>query len=90
MKPPKVLHMEEPGLTMPRAGLTYGGSVLINLWLSPNGIPSHLSVVKAAGLGLDERALEVVQKYTFAPATRNGTPVLVELRIDVNFQIFQN
>jgi TonB family protein len=88
VKPPKLLHAKEPEFNDAARGLKYGGEVLINLWLYPDGTVSHLSLVRALGLGLDERALAAVQKYTFSPATMNNKPVLVELNIGVNFQIF--
>jgi protein TonB len=51
-------------------------------------MPNHLQIVHATGLGLDEQALAAVSQYTFQPAMRNGSPVAVELNIEVNFQIF--
>jgi periplasmic protein TonB len=47
-----------------------------------------LSVVRPAGLGLDEGALASVVQYVFQPAMQDGKPVLVELNIEVNFQVF--
>jgi TonB family protein len=88
VKPPKLLRSKEPEFNDAARGLNYSGIVLINLWLHPDGTVSHLSLVRALGLGLDERALAAVQKYTFAPAIMNDTPVLVELNLEVNFQIF--
>jgi len=40
------------------------------------------------GMGLDEKAIEAVKQYKFRPAMEGGKPVLVELNIEVNFQIF--
>jgi TonB family protein len=88
VKPPKLLHAKEPEFNNAARGLNYSGAVLINLWLYPDGTVSRLSLVHALGLGLDERALAAVQKYTFSPATMNDKPVLVELNVEVNFQIF--
>src|ERR1700733_8602366 len=88
LKAPKLLHSVEPAFNGAARGLLYGGAVLIHLWVNTDGTPSHLSIDRPVGLGLDERALEAVQKYTFKPATRNDTPVLAELKIEVNFQIF--
>ena len=88
VKPPKLLHSKEPEFNEPARGLKYSGVVLINLWVYPDGTVSHLSLVRALGLGLDERALAAVQKYVFSPATMNDKPVLVELNVEVNFQIF--
>jgi TonB family protein len=88
VKPPKLLHAKEPEFNEVARALRYSGAVLVNLWLQPDGTVSHLSLVRALGLGLDERALAAVQKYTFSPATMNDVPVLVELNVEVNFQIF--
>jgi TonB family protein len=88
VKPPKLLHSKEPEFSDPARGLKYSGNTLINFWLQPDGTVSHMSIVRPLGLGLDERALAAVQKYTFSPATMNDKPVLVELNVEVNFQIF--
>lgn len=86
--PPKVLHSVEPEFSDKAKALKYGGKALINLHVEPDGTVSHVSVVRALGLGLDENALAAVQTYTFSPAMMNGKPVLVELNIEVNFQIY--
>jgi TonB family protein len=88
VKPPKILRAKEPDFNDPARRLLYSGDVMINLWLQPDGTVTHLSLVRPVGLGLDERALAAVQKYVFSPATMNDKPVLVELNVEVNFQIF--
>jgi hypothetical protein len=45
-------------------------------------------VIRGLGHGLDEKAVESVQKYRFKPAMKDGIPVKTQLQIDVNFQIF--
>jgi protein TonB len=45
-------------------------------------------VLRGVGMGLDEKAVEAVKQYKFRPAMENGKPVLVELNVEVNFQIF--
>lgn len=88
VEPPKLLHSKEPEFSNAARGLKYSGTVLINLWVKPDGTVSHLSLVWPIGLGLDERALAAVQKYTFSPAKMNDNPVLVELNVEIKFQIF--
>jgi TonB family protein len=88
IKPPRLLSATEPDFGEVARRLKYSGTALVNLWVKPDGTVTHLSVVHAIGLGLDERALAAVQQYKFAPATENGNPVLVELNVEVNFQIF--
>jgi TonB family protein len=88
IKAPKILQMKQPDFNDAARKLKYGGNVLINFWLSPDGTVSHMSLIRPIGLGLDERALAAVEKYTFSPATMDDKPVLVELNVEVNFQIF--
>jgi TonB family protein len=85
---PRLLHAQEPEFNSTARMLKYSGIVLANLYVEPDGSVSHLSIVRPLGLGLDERALAAIQHYTFSPATEAGKPVLVELNVEVNFQIY--
>jgi protein TonB len=51
-----------------------------------DGIPTHIRIVRATGLGLDELAVAAVSQYVFEPASEFGTPVEIELNVEVNFQ----
>ena len=46
-----------------------------------------LRVVKGLGYGLDEKAMEAVPGWKFAPALRNGIPVEAITQIDVDFRL---
>jgi protein TonB len=39
-------------------------------------------------MGLDDKAVEAVKNYIFAPALYQGKPVAVAINIEVKFQIF--
>jgi TonB family protein len=78
---PQVLEHAEPGFSGPARALKYVGTVLVSLIVGEDGLPRHVQVVRPAGLGLDEKALEAVSKYKFKPAMRDGTPVAVMLQI---------
>jgi TonB family protein len=88
IKPPTLLHSTEPEFNEVARRLKYSGIAVVNVWVKPDGAVTHLSIVRGIGLGLDERALIAVQQYKFAPAMQNDNPVLVELSVEVNFQIF--
>jgi TonB family protein len=85
---PKLIHNVEPEFNEYARRLKYSGNVQIYLWVDEDGSTSHVSVVRPAGMGLDEKAVEAVKQYRFSPATRDGKPIKVDLYIDVNFQIF--
>jgi len=52
------------------------------------GRPTHVRVVRAIGMGLDEKAIEAVKQYKFKPAMLHGKPVKVAVDVNVRFQIF--
>jgi TonB family protein len=84
MKP--TLARSVPADTTPAAiALRYKASVVISLIVEKEGVPTHLQVLRPAGLGLDEQAIAAVQKYIFHPATQKGKPVAVDLNVVVDF-----
>ena len=85
---PRPLTQVDPEFDSAARALRFSGIVLINLIVDAAGKPTQLQILRPAGLGLDERALAAVSQYTFQPAMENGSPVPVELNIEVNFQRF--
>jgi TonB family protein len=85
---PHVLQTADPEFTEWARRMKISGNTMVSLMVDEDGSVSHVSVVRPAGMGLDEKAVEAVQKYKFEPATRDGKPVKVDLNIEVNFQIF--
>ncbi|MDE3104049.1 MAG: TonB family protein [Acidobacteriota bacterium] len=85
---PQVIYSVEPEFSEEARKAKFAGNVLVNLWVGTDGLPSHVHVIRGVGMGLDEKAVEAVRQYRFKPAMENGKPVLVELNIEVNFQIF--
>jgi TonB family protein len=39
-------------------------------------------------MGLDEKALEAVQRYRFKPAMKDGKPVASTISVEVNFRLY--
>ncbi|QNI35377.1 energy transducer TonB [Edaphobacter albus] len=85
---PQLIYSVEPEFSEEARKAKVAGNVLVNLWVDTNGLPSHVRVIRGVGMGLDEKAVEAVKQYRFKPAMENGKPVLVELNVEVNFQIF--
>jgi TonB family protein len=67
----------------------YQGVCLVGLIVDAQGNPQNVHVVRALGMGLDEKAMEAVRKYKFKPAMRDGkTPVPVYVNVEVNFRLY--
>ena len=84
---PEVLYESPAEYSEEARKAKFSGDVEVYLWVDEKGSPSHIRVVRGAGLGLDEKAMEAVRQYRFKPAMKDGKPVRVDLYIDVNFQI---
>jgi periplasmic protein TonB len=85
---PQLIYKTDPEFSEEARKAKVQGNVLVNLWVSPDGTPTHVHVIRGIGMGLDEKAVEAVKQWKFKPAMENGKPVLVELNVEVNFQIF--
>jgi protein TonB len=67
----------------------YQGVCLISVIVDAQGNPQNPRVVRALGMGLDEKALEAVRKYKFKPALKDGkTPVPVMINVEINFRLY--
>ena len=67
----------------------YQGVCLISLIVDAQGNPENPRVIRALGMGLDEKALEAVRKYRFKPAMKDGRiPVPVMITVEVNFRLY--
>jgi protein TonB len=67
----------------------YQGVCLITLIVDTQGNPQNPRVIRALGMGLDEKAIEAVRKYKFKPAMKDGkTPVPVMITVEVNFRLY--
>jgi len=64
------------------------GICIVALIVDSRGHPQNPRIVRSLGMGLDEKALEAVKKYTFEPATKNGKPVPVLISIQVDFRLY--
>jgi TonB family protein len=65
----------------------FEGVVLVSLIVNQEGMPTDLRVERAAGHGLDEKALESVRQYRFNPAMRDGKPVAVRINVEISFRL---
>jgi TonB family protein len=85
---PRLIYSVDPEYTEKARKAKTSGKVLLNFWVGTDGKLSHVRVVRGIGMGLDEKAIAAVMQYRFKPAMENGKPVLVEMNVEMNFQLF--
>ena len=66
----------------------YQGICMISIIVDARGYPQNPRVLRSLGMGLDEKALEAVQKYRFKPAMKDGKPVASMISVEVNFRLY--
>jgi TonB family protein len=81
----KVLQEVPPEYTAiaQRAGIA--GIVLLEVVVDANGDMSTVRVLKPLPFGLDQKAIEAVRKWRFAPARHRGKPVPSYRNVTVRF-----
>ena len=66
----------------------YQGNVLLSLVVDATGHVRDIRVARSVGMGLDEKAIEAVQKWKFAPGMKDGHQVAVQVSVEVNFRLY--
>jgi outer membrane biosynthesis protein TonB len=46
-----------------------------------------MKVIRSLGMGLDEKAIESLNRWKFKPGQKDGQPVTVQATIEVNFRL---
>jgi TonB family protein len=62
-------------------------SVMLSMVVGVDGKAQDVKVAHGAGFGMDEKAIEAVQKWQFRPGMRNGIAVPVRARFEVSFSL---
>lgn len=64
-------------------------TVVLRLIVEPDGSARDIRVLRPMGYGLEEKAMEAVQKWRFKPGFKDGNAVPVEAQIQTNFRILR-
>ncbi|MEI9813195.1 MAG: energy transducer TonB [Acidobacteriota bacterium] len=87
MSAPVPLSKPEPEYSEEARKAKHQGEVLLTVVVDEKGMPQQITVKKSLGLGLDEKAIEAVQKWRFKPGMKDGKPVAVQATIAVSFHL---
>jgi periplasmic protein TonB len=84
---PAVISKVDPEYSEEARKAKYSGMVMLAVIVDAEGHARDIHVVKSLGMGLDEKAIEAVEKWKFKPGMKGGTAVNVRATIEVNFRL---
>jgi protein TonB len=87
VSPPSVILKVEPEYSEEARKAKFQGTVILFVVVDEKGNPRELKVIRPLGLGLDQKAIEAVEKWKFRPGMKDGKPVAVQATIEVNFRL---
>lgn len=85
---PRALYDPDPEYSDEARRAKYQGNVLLSLVVDATGHVRDIHVARSLGMGLDEKAIEAVRKWKFAPGMKEGHPVAVQVSVEVNFRLY--
>jgi TonB family protein len=84
---PAVIYKVDPSYTDDARAAKIEGAVLLSVVIGPDGIAHDINVISGIDQGLNLKAVEAVQKWHFRPGTKDGRPVAVQAKIEINFKL---
>jgi TonB family protein len=84
---PAVIFKVDPEYSEEARKAKYSGTVMLAVVVDVEGHARDIHVVKSLGMGLDEKAIEAVEKWKFKPGMKGGQAVNVRATIEVNFRL---
>jgi TonB family protein len=82
-----LIHQVEPEYSEEARKVRFQGTVILSIEVDTNGMPANIHVVHSIGLGLDERAMQAVEKWRFRPALSGDRPVTAPAMVEVSFHL---
>ena len=85
---PRPLFQPDPDYSDAARSAMFQGMVVLSVVVGPDGQVHNPALVRCAGLGLDEKAVEKVLTWKFKPGTKDGKPVAVAVSVEVSFNLY--
>ena|SRR5437868_8149833 len=85
---PRAVYSPDPEYSDAARRAKVQGTVLLWAVVGADGRIHDVKVMRALGMGLDEKAMEAVRTWKFDPARKDGQAVAVQLHIEVEFRLY--
>jgi protein TonB len=87
IEPPRLLREVKADYTEDARRRNVEGEVVLEIVVRSDGSVGDVKVLKGLAGGLNERAVQAVRQWRFAPASRRGAPVDVAVEVSVEFRL---
>jgi TonB family protein len=85
---PVCVYCPSPSFTNEARAAKFSGSVVLQVVVNADGRAENISVLRKAGYGLEQSAIETVRTWQFRPAKGpDGNPVATVVPVEVTFRI---
>ena len=84
---PSLIYRADPEYSAEATRARVQSQVTLSVTIGEDGQAHNIQVSEGAGFGLDEKAIEAMQKWRFNPATHDGKPVAAPANIEMNFSM---
>jgi TonB family protein len=84
---PIVLFAPDPEYTIEARKANVQGIVVVSVNVGIDGIARNIKVERGLGMGLDQKAGDIVHEWLFRPPLENGEPISKKLNVEVVFRL---
>ena len=85
---PALIFSPDPAYNSEARKAKFEGTTVLTIIVDREGRVHNVRVARPLGLGLDERAAEKISTWRFNPALKGGKPVIVEVNVEVSFNLY--
>lgn len=85
---PRPIYSPDPDYSEEARKAKYQGTVVLWVVVGADGRPHDIRIYRSLDMGLDEKAIEAIRTWKFAPARKDGIPVAVQVNIEVSFHLY--
>src|SRR3569623_1546097 len=82
---PSLIYRSEPEYSAEATRARVQATVTLSVTVGEDGKAHDVKVQQGAGFGLDEKAIDAMDKWRFHPGTHSGHPASVPANIEMNF-----
>jgi len=82
---PRFLRKAIPNYPHQARQMAKEGTVVLHVTIDEAGRPVEIDLVRKAGCGFDEEAIKAVKNSTFAPARKEGKPIMCKAILPIRF-----